>query len=170
MKIYTKTGDYGETGLFAGPRVGKEHARIEAYGTVDELAATLGLARSEVPPSAVDDVLARIQHELFTMGAELATPTPESRAMPTVQAEHVQHLEDDIDRFDETLPELKREVRQALAQAILDRGEHLGLHVNEVEALLKITKSEEEEETPGETDRRRGAGRGAVILGRATET
>jgi hypothetical protein len=73
----------------------------------------------------------------------------------------------------QTPAELKREASQALAEAILEQGERLGLHVNEVQALLGITQSEEEEEkeeTPGETDRRRGAGRGAVILGRGTET
>jgi hypothetical protein len=68
----------------------------------------------------------------------------------------------------ETPLELKRKLTQALAQAVLDRGERFGLHVNEVQALLEITESEEEGR-PGETDRRRGAGRGGVILGRGTE-
>lgn len=107
MKIYTRTGDYGETGLFAGPRVGKEHPRIEAYGAIDELAAALGMVRSEQPPAEIDEVLARIQHELFIVGGELATPTPERREMQTVHAEHVEQLEQDIDRFEEQLPELK---------------------------------------------------------------
>jgi hypothetical protein len=71
----------------------------------------------------------------------------------------------------QTLLELRREVSRALAEAILDRGERFGLHVNEVQALLEITESEEEEEgEPGEIDRRRGAGRSGVILGRGTET
>jgi hypothetical protein len=70
----------------------------------------------------------------------------------------------------QTLLELKREVSRALAKAILDQGERFGLHVNEVQALLEITESEKEEEEPGEIDRRRGAGRGGVILGRGTET
>lgn len=123
MKIYTKTGDYGETGLFAGPRVGKEHARIEAYGSVDELAAVLGWVRSEGPPADVEEVVNRVQHELFTVGAELATPTPESRSMPTVQAEHVEQLEHDIDRFEEKLPSLR--------EFILPGGSKVGaaLHV-----------------------------------------
>jgi hypothetical protein len=64
---------------------------------------------------------------------------------------------------------LKRKVTQGLARAILDRGEHFGLHVNELQSLLEIAESHKEEEPPGETDRRRGAGRGAVILGRGTE-
>jgi hypothetical protein len=71
----------------------------------------------------------------------------------------------------QTLLELKRETSRALAEAILDRGECLGLHMHEVQALLKITESKEEKgETSDENDRRRGAGRGAVILGRGTET
>ena len=107
MKIYTKTGDYGETGLFAGPRVGKEHPRIEAYGAIDELAAVLGMVQSEQPPPEIHQVVSRVQHELFIVGGELATPTPERREMETVQAEHVRQLERDIDRFDEQLPELK---------------------------------------------------------------
>jgi cob(I)alamin adenosyltransferase len=107
LKIYTRTGDYGETGLFAGPRVGKEHPRIEAYGAIDELAAVLGMVRSAQPPQEIDEVLARIQHELFIVGGELATPTPERREMKTVQPEHIQQLEQDIDRFDAQLPELK---------------------------------------------------------------
>jgi cob(I)alamin adenosyltransferase len=107
LKIYTRTGDFGETGLFAGPRVGKEHPRIEAYGVEDELAADLGMVRSEQPPREIDEVLARIQHEMFIVGGELATPTPERREMLTVQPEHIQELEQDIDRFEEQLPELK---------------------------------------------------------------
>ncbi len=76
MKIYTKTGDGGETGLFGGPRVPKDSPRIEAFGAVDELNALLGLARAESLPSEIDDLLARIQSELFDLGAELATPDP----------------------------------------------------------------------------------------------
>ena len=107
MKIYTRTGDFGETGLFGGPRLGKEHPRIMAYGAVDELAAALGMARAEQPPADVDEVLARIQHELFVVGSELATPTPKRRSMATIEAEHVDRLEREIDRFEETLPELR---------------------------------------------------------------
>jgi cob(I)alamin adenosyltransferase len=106
LKIYTKTGDHGETGLLAGPRVGKEHPRIEAYGTVDELAAAVGVARAEGPPDEVDSVLGRIQHELFMVGAELASPTPGKRVMSTVGEQHIGQLERDIDRLEEQLPPL----------------------------------------------------------------
>ena len=76
MKIYTKTGDTGETGLFGGPRVRKDCPRIEAYGTVDELNAVLGIARAEALTSDVDLLLARVQNELFELGAELSHPRP----------------------------------------------------------------------------------------------
>ena len=77
MKIYTKTGDAGDTGLFGGGRVPKYHSRVEAYGDVDELNAFLGLARVADPLPRIDDVLAPIQVDLFAIGALLATPNPE---------------------------------------------------------------------------------------------
>jgi cob(I)alamin adenosyltransferase len=107
LKIYTRTGDFGETGLFGGPRVGKEHPRIMAYGSVDELAAALGMVQAEEPPADIHEVLLRIQHELFIVGAELATPPPNKRSMATIGADHVTELERDIDRFDERLPKLR---------------------------------------------------------------
>lgn len=72
MKIYTRTGDDGTTGLFGGGRVAKASLRVEAYGTVDEANATIGVARAEALPLAVDEVLRRVQDDLFTLGAELA--------------------------------------------------------------------------------------------------
>jgi cob(I)alamin adenosyltransferase len=74
MKIYTKTGDAGDTGLFGGGRVGKDHPRVEAYGDVDELNATLGLVRALEPMPRVDEVIVPIQRDLFSIGALLATP------------------------------------------------------------------------------------------------
>src|ERR1700745_818639 len=74
MKIYTKTGDAGDTGLFGGGRVPKHHPRVEASGAVDELNASLGVARAADPMPRVDDVLAPIQRDLFAIGALLATP------------------------------------------------------------------------------------------------
>ncbi len=67
MKIYTKTGDEGKTGLFGGPRVAKDDPRINAYGSVDELNAVLGLARTEALPPEIDQLLARVQNELFDL-------------------------------------------------------------------------------------------------------
>jgi cob(I)alamin adenosyltransferase len=74
MKIYTTTGDEGETSLFGGRRVPKDALRIETYGTVDELNSSIGVARSWKPPREVDEILGRIQSELFVLGADLATP------------------------------------------------------------------------------------------------
>ena len=77
IKIYTKTGDEGDTGLFGGGRVGKDHARVEAYGEVDELNAVLGMARAVEMMPRIDEVLVPIQRDLFAIGALLATPNPE---------------------------------------------------------------------------------------------
>jgi cob(I)alamin adenosyltransferase len=77
MRIYTKTGDKGDTGLFGGGRVPKDHPRVEAYGAVDELNAAIGLARSIEMLPRVDEVLLPIQRDLFGLGALLATPVPE---------------------------------------------------------------------------------------------
>jgi cob(I)alamin adenosyltransferase len=74
MKIYTRTGDTGQTALFGGKRVGKDDALIEAYGTVDELNSFVGLARAAWPESPVDGELERIQNDLFDVGAQLAAP------------------------------------------------------------------------------------------------
>ncbi len=77
MRIYTRTGDKGDTGLFGGGRVPKNHPRVEAYGDVDELNAILGLARSVESMPRVDEILIPIQRDLFSIGALLATPIPE---------------------------------------------------------------------------------------------
>jgi len=106
MKIYTRTGDGGETGLYAGPRVGKDTARIEALGTIDEVNAVLGLARAEGLAVAPDAILERIQNELFEVGAELSTPDPVAQRTRTIGPAHVQALESDIDRLESGLAPL----------------------------------------------------------------
>ncbi|MBI2082949.1 MAG: cob(I)yrinic acid a,c-diamide adenosyltransferase [Deltaproteobacteria bacterium] len=110
MKIYTKTGDQGETGLFGGGRVKKSHPRIIAYGTVDELNAHLGQIRSKNPEASVDRLLDRIQNDLFTLGAELATPGGEKlsgRGVSGLGDSDIHFLEETIDHYDEDLPPLK---------------------------------------------------------------
>jgi cob(I)alamin adenosyltransferase len=77
MKIYTRTGDRGDTGLFGGGRVPKNHPRVEAYGDIDELNAILGMARSVEMMPRIDEVLVPLQRDLFSLGALLATPHPE---------------------------------------------------------------------------------------------
>ncbi|TWU42309.1 cob(I)yrinic acid a,c-diamide adenosyltransferase [Novipirellula artificiosorum] len=107
MKIYTRTGDCGSTGLFGGPRVSKDDDRIEAYGTVDELNACIGTARSTVVSEQVDGQLQQIQNELFSIGAELATPEPDQHEMRIINATHIARLEQWIDEHEATLSPLK---------------------------------------------------------------
>jgi len=108
MKIYTKTGDGGETSLLGGDRVPKDDARVEAYGTVDELNALIGAVRSLSPDPDLDRHLSRVQGELFSLGAELASPRESRgrRSVPDVGAAGVEELEQAIDRWEEELPPL----------------------------------------------------------------
>lgn len=107
MKIYTRTGDTGSTGLFGGPRVGKDDSRIEAYGTVDELNATIGMARCGGISDGIDQELQQIQHELFSIGAELATPDPDAFDLRVIGSRHIAQLEQWIDQHEATLEPLK---------------------------------------------------------------
>ena len=106
MKIYTKTGDDGETGLMAGQRVAKDHPRVESYGTVDELNAMLGLARAAGLPQGVDAVIQRVQNELFNLGSQLAASDPAQLPIPLITDENVTALERDIDRLEQALAPL----------------------------------------------------------------
>lgn len=148
MKIYTKTGDSGTTGLFGGDRVDKDHTRIEAYGTVDELNALVGFVRSGLitppPPSPdryteIDAGLARIQNELFILGADLATPSDAKPSVPRVSSLMTTTLEREIDRFSEILPELTNFVlpggsetasRLHVARTVCRRAERLVVHAS----------------------------------------
>ena len=108
MKIYTRTGDTGKTGLYGGTRVSKDAMRVEACGTVDELNACLGVVRSQIRDEEIGTVLHRIQNALFDIGADLATLDTHSSAAnlripPILTAE----LEREIDRFEEQLPALR---------------------------------------------------------------
>ncbi|MFH0989128.1 MAG: cob(I)yrinic acid a,c-diamide adenosyltransferase [bacterium] len=108
MKIYTKTGDQGETSLFGGDRVGKDVLRIETYGTVDELNSMIGVARSFKPPSELETILQLLQNDLFVLGSDLATPLDEDRAqVPRINKQHIVELESIIDRIDGQLAPLK---------------------------------------------------------------
>lgn len=101
-KIYTRTGDDGTTGLGDGSRVPKDHARVEAYGTVDELNSALGVVLSRALPDDVRAALAAIQHELFDLGGELCIP-----GRQVIEPRHVTRLEEILDRFNATLSPLK---------------------------------------------------------------
>lgn len=109
MRIYTRTGDTGETGLIGGQRVPKDDPRVEAYGTVDELNATLGIARcylTEQPE--LDNLLERLQNELFDIGAELASPPERAAQFQSIGESHITAMENAIDRFEEELPPLRQ--------------------------------------------------------------
>lgn len=106
MKIYTKTGDKGNTALFTGKRVPKHHVRIDSYGTLDELNSWLGLIRDQEIDSHYQKVLIQIQDKLFTLGAILATePTKDDRLkISRIDQKDSQFLEQEIDAMNEALP------------------------------------------------------------------
>jgi cob(I)alamin adenosyltransferase len=110
MRIYTRGGDEGETSLFGGGRVAKAHARVEAMGDVDELNATLGWALNELEDPAVRNRLEAIQHDLFSIGSELATPAPRGDRTrprtPGLPIGRVGELETWIDGVEDGLPPL----------------------------------------------------------------
>ncbi len=107
MKIYTKTGDAGTTGLYGGGRVSKDDGRICAYGSVDELNAFLGILRSSNTDDEIMQELLQIQHELFCAGAELATPSPEQHQVSWDASGPIERLESKIDHWQEGLPTLR---------------------------------------------------------------
>jgi cob(I)alamin adenosyltransferase len=111
VKIYTRTGDRGETSLFDGTRVSKADLRVDAYGEVDELSAWLGLARASRLDPDLDAVLANIQRDLFALGARLADPAAKIAARVTKASlgnDDVARLEGSIDRLEAELPPLTR--------------------------------------------------------------
>jgi cob(I)alamin adenosyltransferase len=111
VKIYTRTGDAGETGLFDGTRVPKSDPRVEAYGDVDELNAWLGLVRAGQLPDDLAEVILRIQNDLFALGARLADPAHRIAGRvekAAVTEADIRRLEEWIDRYEEELPPLRR--------------------------------------------------------------
>jgi cob(I)alamin adenosyltransferase len=115
-KIYTRGGDEGQTSLGDGARVSKLDSRIAAYGTVDEVNAAIGLVLAGPCPAEIAEALARVQNELFDLGADLSVPL-ENEARLRVTQPQVDALEDDCDRFNEALPELKSFVLPAGTEA-----------------------------------------------------
>jgi cob(I)alamin adenosyltransferase len=108
MKIYTRTGDKGETGLLGGGRVGKDNTRINAYGTVDECNALLGIIRTFDIGGQLDDMLSQIQNQLFVVGSDLATPEGKQTKIDRVNDDNVKVLEKWIDLIEDSLPPLKQ--------------------------------------------------------------
>lgn len=151
-KIYTKAGDQGQTRLVGGQKVDKDSPRIECYGTIDELSSVLGIARAALeeagaPEGAADmaAVLRRVQNELFNLGSELATlPADLHPQQPVVAARHVEALERDLDRWNDTLPDLKSFVLPGggyvaahlhLARTVCRRAERLAVSLARSETL-----------------------------------
>ncbi len=108
MKIYTRTGDSGSTGLFGGDRVSKNHPRLEAYGSVDETNSVIGAAIAHLPSDCqpLKELLGGVQDDLFIVGADLATPVDAKPTVPRVTQAHVDRLEQAIDRLEEDLAPL----------------------------------------------------------------
>ncbi len=114
MKIYTKTGDAGQTSLYGGTRVPKYHLRIESYGTVDELNSYIGLLKDQSVSDEIKNCLTKIQNELFTLGAMLATPPAKEKLksgkerlnIPKIGLEEVEFLESQIDLYETVLPQM----------------------------------------------------------------
>jgi len=111
MPIYTRTGDTGTTGLFGGGRVPKDHPRVAAYGDVDELNATIGLARATPPSDLADPLLEAVQRDLFALGGHLATPDPAKVAKAleraTLSPERIREFEMVMDAADQELGPLR---------------------------------------------------------------
>jgi cob(I)alamin adenosyltransferase len=146
MKVYTRTGDDGTTGLFGGGRVAKSHPRIAAYGTVDETNAALGLVRAALARVAgterADAVLGRVQEELFVLGGDLSAPGETKYPVPRIEPAHVGQLERDIDAFTADLPPLKHFILPGghpaaaalhLARTVCRRAERLVVELAAVE-------------------------------------
>lgn len=111
MKIYTKTGDKGETGLIGGTRVMKSALRVDTYGEIDELNAVLGFIRARLTDETFSDILLEIQRDLFAIGAQLADPRGQVEKKKAdkvgIAESRVQELEEVIDRYDAILPALR---------------------------------------------------------------
>lgn len=111
LRIYTRTGDTGETALFGGGKVSKAHPRVAAYGDVDELNSVIGMVRATPPLDLADQLLETIQRDLFSIGGHLATPDPDkvraALAKAELAANRVEEFERAIDRADEELAPLK---------------------------------------------------------------
>lgn len=145
MKIYTKTGDQGQTSLIGGVRVSKAHIRIESYGTVDELNSWMGMLRSYELEPATDALLNDIQNQLFIIGSHLAADPDKSRMqLPEFEPAFTLALEEGIDKLQATLPELKHFVLPGgnhpasaahLARCVCRRAERLVVALSAHEAV-----------------------------------
>jgi cob(I)alamin adenosyltransferase len=148
MKIYTKTGDKGQTSLIGGVRVAKSNARIHAYGTVDELNSCIGVVRDVYDEKNARDTLFKIQNLLFTIGSHLASHPEKSRmTLPEITEDDITFLEQEMDRMNESLPELTHFILPGghpavshchVARCVCRRAERLAVQVAEEEKVEPI--------------------------------
>lgn len=149
FKIYTKTGDKGQTSLIGGTRVPKHHIRIEAYGTVDELNSHIGLIRDQQIDEHSKQVLIEIQDRLFTIGSSLASDPEKAKTrgehsrtmkLPDLKEEDIALLEQEMDKINETLPEMRSFILPGghttvsfchIARCVCRRAERLTIHLSE---------------------------------------
>ena len=148
MKIYTKTGDKGQTSLIGGTRVPKHHIRIESYGTVDELNSWIGLINDQDIAQESKTILSEIQDRLFTIGSSLASDPEKSKMkIPDLHASDIQLLENQIDKMNEVLPEMRNFILPGghttisychLARCVCRRAERNVIHLQETEYVNEI--------------------------------
>ena len=155
MKIYTKTGDKGTTALFGGSIVSKNHLRIESYGTIDELNSYIGLIKDQAIDDESKNILYKIQNDLFTLGAMLATP-PEKETLnngkerlniPKITSASVSYLENKIDEINANLPQMTHFILPGghttvsychIARCVCRRSERLSVSLHEEEGINPI--------------------------------
>lgn len=153
MKIYTKTGDKGTTALYGGTRVPKYHARIEAYGTADELNSYIGLIRDQKIDDRTSASLLKIQNEIFTLGAMLATP-PDKETLKNgkkrlnihvISQDDIDYLEEEIDFMEQSLQPMTHFILPGghqtvsfchIARCVCRRAERLASALNDLEPFL----------------------------------
>jgi cob(I)alamin adenosyltransferase len=148
MKIYTKTGDKGETSLIGGTRVPKHHTRIESYGTVDELNSWIGLINDQDIAQESKTILSEIQDRLFTIGSSLASDPEKSKMkIPDLHASDIELLENQIDKMNEMLPEMRHFILPGghtsisychLARCVCRRAERNVIHLHETEYVNEM--------------------------------
>ncbi len=147
MKIYTKTGDKGQTSLFGGKRVGKDNIRIECYGFVDELNSILGIAHTKIDNNDLRNIIIKIQNQLFNVGADLASPLTDNEEklyVKRVDISYTKYLESKIDYFEEQLEPLKNFILPGgnesasylhFARTVCRKTERLAVTLNKTENI-----------------------------------
>ena len=148
MKIYTKTGDKGQTSLIGGTRVPKHHTRIEAYGTVDELNSWLGLIRDQAIDLHSKEILTEIQDRLFTIGSSLASDPDKSKMkIPDLKEEDIVLLEKEMDAMNDKLPEMRSFILPGghpivsychIGRCVCRRAERASLRLSETEFVADL--------------------------------